>query len=428
MSRSYSRTDRIAVVDVETTGLSPWRNDRIVEVAIVVITTDGSVHAEYESLVNPDRDLGPTRIHGISSAEVLEAPKFEQIAGDVIDVLRSARALAGHNISFDRNFLVNEYERLGFVLPEMLCLCTYRLLGRNNLEGVLQEFGIPFPGTAHQAIHDARATAKLIEVLFQQGTAEVDASLETNREWPSILPLKTAPVTRQAAQQKLSKTPDFLRRIVAKTHHDTESVTPDLLAYLALIDRILEDRVIDSNETEILIDAAGRWNLGPAELRQAHNTYIHSLAIRALADGIVTDAERNDLHEVARLLGFDTTELDKMLDTASRQLRTALPSANASTSSQDLHGKRICFTGELASCIDGEPITRDMAEALAEKAGLIVLSGVTKSLDILVVADPNTQSGKAKKARQYGIRILAEPVFWHTVNIKVDDYARGAAE
>jgi DNA polymerase III subunit epsilon len=174
------------VVDVETTGLSPWRHDRIVEIAIVVITTDGSVHAEYESLVNPNRDLGPARIHGISSAEVLEAPKFEQIAGDVIDVLRSASALAGHNISFDRNFLVNEYERLGFVLPEMPCLCTYRLLGRNNLESVLQEFGIPFPGTAHQAIHDARATAKLIEVLLRQGTAEIDGSLETDRDWPSI--------------------------------------------------------------------------------------------------------------------------------------------------------------------------------------------------------------------------------------------------
>jgi DNA polymerase-3 subunit epsilon len=292
----------------------------------------------------------------------------------------------------------------------------------------LQEFGIPFPGTAHQAIHDARATAKLIEVLFQQGTTEADGSLETDREWPSIPPLKTAPVTRQTAQQKLSKAPDFLRRIVAKTHHDTESVTSDVLAYLALIDRILEDRVIDSNETEILVDAAGQWNLGPEELRQAHSTYIHSLAIRALADGIVTDAERNDLHEVARLVGFDRTELDKMLDTASRQLRTALPGTNNSTSSEDLGGKRVCFTGELASCIDGEPITRDMAEALAEKAGLIVLSGVTKSLDILVVADPNTQSGKAKKARQYGIRILAEPVFWHTIDIKVDDYARGAAE
>jgi DNA polymerase-3 subunit epsilon len=37
-----------------------------------------------------------------------------------------------------------------------------------------------------------------------------------------------------------------------------------------------------------------------------------------------------------------------------------------------------------------------------------------------VVADPNTLSGKAKKAKIYGVRILHENVFWKTLGIKVD--------
>ena len=72
--------NRIAVIDVETTGLSPWRNDRLVEIAIVVISPDGQVCTEYETLVNPNRNLGPSRIHQISAQDVLRAPLFADVA------------------------------------------------------------------------------------------------------------------------------------------------------------------------------------------------------------------------------------------------------------------------------------------------------------------------------------------------------------
>jgi DNA polymerase-3 subunit epsilon len=52
-------------------------------------------------------------------------------------------------------------------------------------------------------------------------------------------------------------------------------------------------------------------------------------------------------------------------------------------------------------------------------AGLEVADSVTKKLDILVVADPHTQSGKARKARQYGTRIVHEPVFWQMLGVTV---------
>ncbi|MFO0261915.1 MAG: exonuclease domain-containing protein, partial [Planctomycetota bacterium] len=64
-------TLKIAVIDVETTGLSPWRHYRIVELAVVVVTPDGVVQQEYETLVNPERDMGPTRIHRIAAGDVV---------------------------------------------------------------------------------------------------------------------------------------------------------------------------------------------------------------------------------------------------------------------------------------------------------------------------------------------------------------------
>src|SRR5690606_4008626 len=78
---------------------------------------------------------------------------------------------------------------------------------------------------------------------------------------------------------------------------------------------------------------------------------------------------------------------------------------------EDMRGKTVCFTGELQARIDGEPVTRAVAQQLAAQAGLVVANSVTKKLDLLVVADPNTQSSKAKKARQYGTRIVAEAAF-----------------
>ena len=49
-----------------------------------------------------------------------------------------------------------------------------------------------------------------------------------------------------------------------------------------------------------------------------------------------------------------------------------------------------------------------------------VAKSVTKTLDILVVSDADTQSGKAKKARSYGVRIVAERSFWPRVGVTID--------
>lgn len=117
MSTPSSDSRHIAVVDVETTGLSPWRHDRIVEIAVVLLGPDGDIR-EHESLVNPSRDVGPTSIRGISASDVIDAPPFADTAGDVVGLLRHAGVLAGHNVSFDRNFLIGEFERLPAPFPE----------------------------------------------------------------------------------------------------------------------------------------------------------------------------------------------------------------------------------------------------------------------------------------------------------------------
>lgn len=413
-------TDRIAVVDVETTGLSPWRHDRIVEIAIVLISPDGEIHAEYETLVNPNRDLGPTRIHQISASDVLRAPTFADVAGDVFEILRDCVAIAGHNVSFDMNFLVKEYERLGVTIPEIPLLCTFRLLGRNSLTECCDELGIPFDGVAHRAMSDALATAHIVSWLCAEDRRLLDNHRLTKIVWPSVPALHTQCYRREDATRMQAEPPGFLQRLATKIHHDVDAETPNVLAYLALVDRILEDRIIDASEEDALVDAALNLQLSKAQLDSAHGTYLHNLAVLALADGVVSDAERRDLHAVARLLGQDDSQLDGVLETAAAQLASTNPGHTESIDESEFWGQRVCFTGEIQSTISGRPITRDIAEAIATQAGLDIANTVTQNLDILVVADPHTQSGKAKKARKYGTRILSEAVFLQMLGANVD--------
>lgn len=413
-------TDRIAVLDVETTGLSPWRNDRILEIAIVVISPDGVVHHEYDTLVNPDRDIGPSRIHQISAEDVLRAPTFEAIAGDVLDILRGVDAIAGHNVSFDKNFLVKEFDRLGIALPDFVPFCTAQQFGRSNLQACCSGLDIAFDGVPHRALSDARTTARIVAFLCADYPPLLDSHAIDSKQWPSLMAQHTTCYQREHAEEAKNEQPRFLQRLAGAIQHDTEAATPNTLAYMTLIDRVLEDRVIDAAEEDTLVDAALHWGLSSGQLEDLHNQYIYHLAVEALADDIVTEAERRDLHLVARLLGIDTANLDTVIETAAAQLAFTKSKPKAKSTGDGLKGQRVCFTGEILSTLEGRPITRDLANTLATRAGLTAASSVTKKLDVLVVADPNTQSGKAKKARKYGIRILAEGVFWKMIGVTVD--------
>ena len=87
---------------------------------------------------------------------------------------------------------------------------------------------------------------------------------------------------------------------------------------------------------------------------------------------------------------------------------------------ESLAGLSVCFTGDSVCKFNGEFISRALSEELASRAGLVVKNSVTKKLDILVVADPHSLSGKADKARRYGTRIMAEEVFWRAIGVEVE--------
>jgi DNA polymerase III subunit epsilon len=171
------RTLSYAVVDVETTGGSFQRGDRVTEVAVVRVE-GGRITDRFEALVNPERPIPPRiqALTGITDEMVAGAPSFASVAGEVADRLRD-RIFVAHNVSFDWGFVSGELEATLGGTPEGDRLCTVRMgrvlvpgLRSYSLDPLARHFGIRIDGR-HRAGGDALATARLLLHLLGEAEA-----------------------------------------------------------------------------------------------------------------------------------------------------------------------------------------------------------------------------------------------------------------
>ncbi|GAB4245216.1 MAG: hypothetical protein Kow00109_21240 [Acidobacteriota bacterium] len=155
-----------AVIDLETTGLQPGP-DRIVEIAVVRVDPGAEPYVALETLVNPRRPMGATFIHGITDADVADAPAFEAVLPHLVSALEGC-VVAAYNVYFDARFLEFELANAGFGgRPPHLCLMYLRpLLGLGRactLGAACRRHGIPYRH-AHASLPDALAAARLLQV------------------------------------------------------------------------------------------------------------------------------------------------------------------------------------------------------------------------------------------------------------------------
>jgi DNA polymerase-3 subunit epsilon len=422
---------QFAVVDLETTGISPHLHDRVVEVGIVRLAREPlggwRVTDEFATLVNPGRDIGPTRIHGIAAADVAAAPPFGEVSGDIAARLEGA-VIAAHNLRFDVTFLKAEFTRAGFTMPDLPGVCTLGLacrmhmgLSSRKLAHLCEEAGIEHED-GHSALEDARATAHLLghylAESYRRGWRTCEeigcdwCEVPGVREWAP--PCSGRSFSRSAAARRLKDDRAYLARLVERLPPAQTATDACAAAYLAVLDRALEDRLVSDREADALLSFADSEGLTRGEVLDLHREYLARLASAARYDGEVSEAEQRDLEIVCELLGLHTAALGHVLRAESHA------SAPGAKTQESLGGQSVCFTGEMGSSWQGSPITREVAQRLAAEAGLIVAQSVTKRLDLLVVADPQTSSGKAEKARRYGTRIMAEPAFWQAIGVAVD--------
>lgn len=419
-----------AVVDVETTGLFPGGHDRIVEIAVVQVSAGGEVEQSWATLVNPQRDLGPQHIHRISASDVLTAPTFAQVAGTLAALL-VGRVFVAHNASFDRRFVQHEFAALGHDVPLVAetTLCTMQWSSHllphapRSLAGCCATAGIALED-AHEALADATATAALLRHYLHAAGMRHDATprrrlfgsaaptwqppwadtveLATTATWPQIPASDVACVRRGCAAER--QVP-FLTRLV--DHLPRVAETWEREQYLALVDRVLLDRVVSVREQDALADAAGELGIDRPTALTLHHAYLEALARAAWADGVVSDAELGDLHAVAGLLSLSPDKVETALGSAACGLPMA-PVTDAPVG----EAPRFCLNaGDLVVFTGDMDLPREEWATRAASAGLLAHPGVTKKVVLVIAADPDSLSGKARKAADYGIPIVTERAF-----------------
>lgn len=400
-------TIEFAVLDFETTGFSPNKN-RVIEIGVVRTDSNGQIVGEFQTLIQPHQDVGRTDIHGISATDLIDAPTFGEITHNLANILNGA-ILVAHNARFDFAFLEHELDRSQTAFVEVDGLCTLELVyqvlpsGGRKLHQCCEHFGIPI-GQLHTAMDDARMTSKLLSKLLE--TTELHALPTPFEMRPPDGPSKR-PVIRSSSSLLLPNKTKPLVKLVskmpakpAKGHISTSSISQ----YLNLLDEALADEQLNHDEVKALEELALLLQLDTNQIALLHSAHIHNLCRTAMLDQIVTEEERRHISAVANLL--QVSDWQQILDASPK----ATESANAGEGSS-LSGLHVCFTGTMK-------LSREECHDMAIQHGLFVHENVTKKLDILVVADRHSQSTKAKKAREYFVRIIDEAAFFDLLSEK----------
>lgn len=160
------------VFDLETTGLSPYK-DEIIEIGAVRVDKNGQIVATFTTLVRPTKPVSEfvQKLTGISNEMLTDAPsiytalpEFAFFAGDAV--------LVGHNVTFDIAFIQQKakiYSDINFLNPYIdtltLARKVYPGLNSYKLQDLIKKFNLK-TFAAHRALADVVATQQLYQLLI----------------------------------------------------------------------------------------------------------------------------------------------------------------------------------------------------------------------------------------------------------------------
>lgn len=379
-------------VDFETTALHPGR---VIEMAAVRMSADGTTLAELSTLVNPGRgvDPGATWIHHISREQLDSAPMMGDVIGHLFDLCRDS-VLVAHNLPFEEKFLGEELRRHGIGVTGIPGMCTLaearRALRLPNykLGTVVHALGLDAVAT-HAALDDARACARLAAALINNhGLAPATAprftmipnSSSGGRLAPRVTGLRAGDRGWMAG---------LMDRLPMTSHHSADPILE--AAYLDLLTESLADGKITGPEAKALAAQARHAGMSAADVRRLHSGILAGLRQVAEADGVITASEARDLRAAATALGLPGAMDDLPVVAAAPTELRRTPS-----------GPRVLILGTT-------PATAEL-RAWALTQGAQVASKLTASVTHLVVENRDT----ADRSRISRAEALGIPIIDHT--------------
>ena len=160
-----------AVIDFETSGLSPQQGDRAIEIGVSILEA-GEIVDTYQSLMNPGVPISYQiqSLTGISQSMVDSANPNSEVMGEASKFIGRLPIVA-HNASFDRKFYTSELSRIGlpysdpFICTMLISRRLYPNSSNHKLATLAHLHGISTFGH-HRALADAVMTSKLLAVIL----------------------------------------------------------------------------------------------------------------------------------------------------------------------------------------------------------------------------------------------------------------------
>lgn len=112
----------IAGIDTETTGLKQEDGHRIIEICISLYRFPSrELLGSYVRRINPQRSIlaDAQRVHGISISDLQGCQTWDQVAPDILKLLKGSQLAVAHNADFDLPFIAAELMRIGLGVPNI---------------------------------------------------------------------------------------------------------------------------------------------------------------------------------------------------------------------------------------------------------------------------------------------------------------------
>lgn len=292
----------IAIVDTETTGLSP-DGDKIIELAVVRVDPGCEPEVVLDTLINPGRRVSGTEIHRITDSDVKGAPSFGEVSLLFLEVMSDC-VFAAYNVYFDVKFLQAELGQVGIrEFPPHLCLMYLRPMlrigSKCTLGDACKQHGIMVPDQ-HVAADDALVSSQLwIQYLESMSQMNVTTFSDLTR-------LKRYKFTSSFSSDPISVTPSGSTGVYLKSRREVAEPAKQqridrsaaLAEYWEALKSALSDLELSDTEIAYLKDKKQELHLEDDVMRWLHARAYAGILNDFSVDYLIDDGEVRVLQAV----------------------------------------------------------------------------------------------------------------------------------
>ena len=399
-----------AVIDCETTGLNIRGNDRIIEIAVVLLDEKLNITGQYETVLNPERDLGLVSMHGIDGLIASHGVSFKEIMPSLSKLLHD-RVIIGHNVNYDIGMFKAEYDRENispiFGTPvDTLTLAKFLPLNVKNykLETLCRYFHIHLVNS-HQAMADTLATAQLLITMLDAYQCNVNcypADFSASSMSDDLSGWKK----RDDILQKIAEPADLNNFMLNLSNSVLDLPEKAIDIYLKAMHLALINDRFSSWEKTTIEEIIFKFGLTKGHVIDLNEEYIFMLICKNLMENNGKwhkDSISQKLSVVTSFTGIKDIRVEELLRDTLQQSHLIEPTVKKLNS-------YFSFVAGDSFVVTGEDFKYDKAYwvDLLSSRGFVSKPSTTKATKLILAGDPYSLSAKAVTARRYGIPVIAE--------------------